>query len=214
MLGRQVEHAIVLLGQDFNRAAPNIARQIELVRMHGEQTRFALVKRYGEEPMAGRIAGAIVDARAAGPIQDTGRLAAIVAGVILLITDTGSDPDLGRVLEDGVNQQIDRLEEIIRGRIGFDGLLLTDDIDMQALKGTIPDRGAAALAAGCDIILNCWANMAEQRQIAERFPDMSDTSTRRLDCVHKAMGEQPDAIDMGDLLAKRDALLALTEQLA
>ncbi len=129
-------------------------------------------------------------------------------GMSAHIVFTAWDKDNPATLSDRV------IEEIIRGRIGFDGLLLTDDIDMQALKGSIPDRGAAALAAGCDIILNCWANMAEQRQIAERFPEMSDTSTRRLDCVHKAMGEQPDAIDMGDLLAKRDALLSLTEQLA
>ncbi|MFK4002848.1 beta-N-acetylhexosaminidase [Qipengyuania sp. NPDC077563] len=104
--------------------------------------------------------------------------------------------------------------EIIRGRIGFDGLLLTDDIDMQALEGTIPDRGAAALAAGCDIILNCWANMDDQRQIAERFPDMAEKTAQRLERVHSAMGDQPDEIETADLIAKRDALLALTEQAA
>lgn len=106
------------------------------------------------------------------------------------------------------------IAEIIRGRIGFDGLLLTDDIDMQALEGTIPDRGAAALAAGCDIILNCWANMDDQRQIAERFPDMAEKTAQRLDRVHSAMGDQPDKIETADLIAKRDALLALTEQAA
>ncbi|MCA0978121.1 beta-N-acetylhexosaminidase [Qipengyuania flava] len=106
------------------------------------------------------------------------------------------------------------IAEIIRGRIGFDGLLLTDDIDMQALEGTIPDRGAAALAAGCDIILNCWANMDDQRQIAERFPDMAEKTAQRLDRVHSAMGDQPDEIETADLIAKRDALLALTEQAA
>ncbi|MBX7535590.1 beta-N-acetylhexosaminidase [Qipengyuania sp. GH1] len=106
------------------------------------------------------------------------------------------------------------IAEIIRGRIGFDGLLLTDDIDMQALEGTIPDRGAAALAAGCDIILNCWANMDDQRQIAERFSDMAEKTAQRLDRVHSAMGDQPDEIETADLIAKRDALLALTEQAA
>lgn len=106
------------------------------------------------------------------------------------------------------------IAEIIRGRIGFDGLLLTDDIDMQALEGTIPDRGAAALAAGCDIILNCWANMDDQRQIAERFPDMAEKTAQRLERVHSAMGDQPDEIETADLIAKRDALLALTEQAA
>lgn len=47
------------------------------------------------------------------------------------------------------------ISEIIRKRIGFDGLLLTDDIDMEALNGTVPERAVAAHSAGCDIVLNC-----------------------------------------------------------
>lgn len=103
------------------------------------------------------------------------------------------------------------VHEVIRGRIGFDGLLLSDDIDMQALEGSIPDRSAAALAAGCDIILNCWAKMDDQQAIAERFPDMTEATSARLERVHDAMGGQPDSIDTAELLAKRDALLAITE---
>ncbi len=106
------------------------------------------------------------------------------------------------------------IDEIIRGKIGFDGLLLSDDIDMQALDGTIPDRGAAALAAGCDIILNCWAKMDDQQEIANRFPDLSDASKARLDRVHAAMGEAPEGVDTAELLAKRDALLAIAEAAA
>ena len=103
------------------------------------------------------------------------------------------------------------IDEIIRGKIGFDGLLLSDDIDMQALDGTIPDRGAAALAAGCDIILNCWAKMDDQQEIANRFPDLSGASKARLDRVHDAMGDMPEGVDTAELLAKRDALLAIAE---
>ena len=106
------------------------------------------------------------------------------------------------------------IDQIIRGRIGFDGLLLSDDIDMQALEGTIPERGAAALAAGCDIILNCWAKMDDQQGIANRFPDLPDATKGRLERVHAAMGDAPDSIDTADLLAKRDALLAIAEQAA
>lgn len=104
--------------------------------------------------------------------------------------------------------------EVIRGQIGFDGLLLTDDIDMQALDGTIPERGAKALDAGCDIILNCWAKMDDQQEIANRFPDLSDETAARLVRVHAAMGEAPDTGKAADLLAKRDALLAITEEAA
>ena len=104
--------------------------------------------------------------------------------------------------------------EVIRGQIGFDGLLLTDDIDMQALDGTIPERGAKALDAGCDIILNCWAKMDDQQEIANRFPDLSDETAARLERVHAAMGDAPDTGKAADLLAKRDALLAITEEAA
>ena len=103
------------------------------------------------------------------------------------------------------------IDTIIRDRIGFDGLLLTDDIDMQALTGTIPDRASAALRAGCDIVLNCWAKMEDQLEITRRHPDMSETTRARLERVHAAMGGMLDTIDTQDLLAKRDALLAITE---
>jgi beta-N-acetylhexosaminidase len=103
------------------------------------------------------------------------------------------------------------IRDVIRGRIGFDGLLLTDDIDMEALGGTIPERAARAHAAGCDIILNCWAKMADMEGICERLPTMSDTTAARLDRA-LAGTRVADAIasEAADLLAKRDALLALT----
>lgn len=106
------------------------------------------------------------------------------------------------------------IDKVIRGRIGFDGLLLSDDIDMEALDGTIPDRGAAALAAGCDIILNCWAKMDDQQEIANRFTSLTDAATERLDRVHDAMGEAPEGVDTSELLAKRDALLAIADKAA
>ena len=51
------------------------------------------------------------------------------------------------------------IQGIIRDRIGFDGLLYTDDLDMEALSGTVPERAELAQKAGCDIALNCWAKM-------------------------------------------------------
>ncbi len=51
------------------------------------------------------------------------------------------------------------VNEVIRKRIGFAGLLLTDDLDMEALEGSVPQRAARAIAAGCDIALNCWGRM-------------------------------------------------------
>ena len=106
------------------------------------------------------------------------------------------------------------IDEIIRQRIGFDGLLLSDDIDMQALDGTIPDRARRALEAGCDVVLNCWAKMDDQRAIAEQSPDLGDAAAERLERVHDAMTAPQGGPDTAELLAKRDALLAMAEDRA
>ena len=102
------------------------------------------------------------------------------------------------------------IENIIRGRIGFDGLLLTDDIDMEALEGTIPERSARAHAAGCDLVLNCWAKMDDMQGIAEVLPAMSDKTAARLDAALAGTAIRDESDAKAELLAKRDALLALT----
>jgi beta-N-acetylhexosaminidase len=102
------------------------------------------------------------------------------------------------------------IRDIIRGSIGFDGLLLTDDIDMEALGGAIPERAARAQAAGCDIILNCWAKMDDMAGICEVLSPMSDVTAARLDRALAGTRIAPAlAPEAAELLAKRDALLAL-----
>lgn len=100
--------------------------------------------------------------------------------------------------------------EIIRKRIGFHGLLLTDDLDMEALSGSVPERAARAIAAGCDIALNCWAKMEDMVGIAEVLPPMSEVTAARLE---RALAETdvaaPDTAPQAALLTKRDALLDL-----
>ena len=97
------------------------------------------------------------------------------------------------------------VETIIRGRIGFSGLLLTDDIDMQALDGTVPERAERAIAAGCDVVLNCWARMEDMQAIATRLPPISAAAQGRLECALAPTGAI--SADRGELLAVRDALL-------
>ncbi len=106
------------------------------------------------------------------------------------------------------------VERIIRGKIGFDGLLLTDDIDMQALDGTIPERAERAIAAGCDVVLNCWAKMDDMIGIAKRCGTMRAPGLARLDRALATMGEVPESFDHEELIAKRDALLAIAGQTA
>ncbi|WP_017664279.1 beta-N-acetylhexosaminidase [Porphyrobacter sp. AAP82] len=102
------------------------------------------------------------------------------------------------------------IRDVIRGAIGFDGLLLTDDIDMEALGGAIPERAARAHAAGCDIILNCWAKMDDMVGICEVLPAMSEATAARLDrALAGTRVAEAIAPQAAELLAKRDALLAL-----
>ena len=99
------------------------------------------------------------------------------------------------------------VRQVIRETIGFDGLLLTDDLDMQALDGTVPERAERAIAAGCDIALNCWAKMEDMVGIAQRLPVTSERTTLRLERALAAAIQGLAAGDQAALIAKRDALL-------
>jgi len=103
------------------------------------------------------------------------------------------------------------IEQIIRGKIGFDGLLLTDDLDMEALSGTVPDRAEAAIKAGCDIALNCWAKIDDMTGICERLGAMSEATAARHARALAAIGARQPTAAQAELAAKRDALLALLE---
>jgi len=105
------------------------------------------------------------------------------------------------------------VRDVIREKIGFTGLLLSDDIDMEALNGTIPERARQAHEAGCDIVLNCWARMNDMQGICDTLPTMSDEVSRRLDRALEltAIEDARDA-ERRELLAKRDQLLAILER--
>ncbi len=100
------------------------------------------------------------------------------------------------------------IHDVIRGQIGFDGLLFSDDLDMKALSGDVSERAANCVAAGCDIALNCWGRMDEMQSIAEKLPDISEKSRARLDAVMQGRTEPTATGQLADLLDKRDALLA------
>lgn len=98
--------------------------------------------------------------------------------------------------------------DVIRDRIGFDGLLMTDDIDMKALTGTPADKASAAIAAGCDVVLDCWARMDEMTAIADRLDAIAPVSRARLDRAMAGIASVAD-VPIADLIATRDQLLAL-----
>lgn len=99
------------------------------------------------------------------------------------------------------------IENIIRGEIGFDGFLMSDDLDMKALSGSVADRAAGCVAAGCDVALNCWGRMDEMVAIAAVLPAMTARACERLDAAMATIG--PVEADFAEAIAKRDALLAL-----
>jgi beta-N-acetylhexosaminidase len=100
------------------------------------------------------------------------------------------------------------IEEIIRGAIGFDGLLMSDDLDMKALDGEVPDRAARSVAAGCDLALNCWGRMDEMVGIAEALPEITDRARERLSAAMATISKPKSVDKIAALIAKRDALLA------
>ena len=98
------------------------------------------------------------------------------------------------------------IDRIIRGAIGFDGLLMTDDIDMKALSGSAGDKAAAAVAAGCDLVLDCWARMDEMVAIADRLDAIGRRPRERLEAAMAGV-DAPEG-DFADRIATRDALFA------
>jgi len=73
------------------------------------------------------------------------------------------------------------VRQVIRGSIGFQGLLMSDDISMKALSGTIAERSRASLAAGCDVVLHCNGELSEMAAVASEAPELSGDSAKRAD---------------------------------
>jgi beta-N-acetylhexosaminidase len=102
------------------------------------------------------------------------------------------------------------IADIIRKRIGFDGLLMTDDIAMKALSGDFSTRAAAAIAAGCDIVLHCSGDLSQMREVAHELPAISNKARDRLSRAMQ-ISATPAKIDFDKISVtqRRDALLEL-----
>jgi beta-N-acetylhexosaminidase len=75
------------------------------------------------------------------------------------------------------------VQDVIRGFIGFQGLLMSDDVSMGALTGTLAERSRAALSAGCDVVLHCNGDLAEMTAVAGEAPVLSGAAARRADAA-------------------------------
>ncbi|CAI9398558.1 Beta-hexosaminidase [Pleomorphomonas sp. T1.2MG-36] len=105
------------------------------------------------------------------------------------------------------------IEDVIRGRIGFDGLLFSDDLSMNALKGTIAERARATLAAGCDIALHCSGDLTEMTAVAAESPELVGKAAARAERALKARGGSPHD-DADGVLARLDAALVAYDAVA
>jgi beta-N-acetylhexosaminidase len=98
--------------------------------------------------------------------------------------------------------------EIVRGRIGFDGLLMSDDLGMHALSGGFDERARGVLAAGCDLALHCSGIMEEMVAVADGVGAMPEISRQRLASAMATIADTGDAAPYEELAARRDSLLA------
>ncbi len=100
------------------------------------------------------------------------------------------------------------IEAIIRGRIGFDGLLMSDDLGMHALSGSFEDRARGVLEAGCDLALHCSGDMNEMVSLARGLGALSDKARARLERAMSTVAGRAPAAPVAELAARRDALIA------
>jgi beta-N-acetylhexosaminidase len=102
------------------------------------------------------------------------------------------------------------INQVIRGVIGFQGLLMSDDVSMNALAGSIAERTRAILAAGCDIVLHCNGKLDEMREVAREAPELSGKALER---ARRALASRkaPLAFDRLKARAELDALIERAE---
>ena len=131
------------------------------------------------------------------------RLASAPMGMTAHVVYEAWDPDHPASLSPTV------IGDIIRGRIGFNGWLMSDDLGMEALQGDFGDRAAGVIAAGCDVALHCSGKMDEMIAVANAVPAMSAEGEARLARAMATTLVEDDGPDLAAVLDKRDTLLAL-----
>lgn len=99
------------------------------------------------------------------------------------------------------------IEQVIRGVIGFQGLLMSDDVSMNALAGSIAERTRAIFSAGCDVVLHCNGKLEEMREVAAETPELSG---KALDRARRALASRrvPQPFDRAAARAELDALMS------
>lgn len=97
------------------------------------------------------------------------------------------------------------IRKIIRESLGFDGLLMSDDLSMKALSGDFRQRAKDSLAAGCDVVLHCNGDMAEMKAVMSGVGRLSSQAKRRVQAVMSRIVKVPEPLDVAAARARFDA---------
>jgi beta-N-acetylhexosaminidase len=175
----------------------------------------------GVMPVVKHIPGhgrAMADSHHALPIVATGRneladgdflpfrrLADMPAAMTAHVVYSAIDPERPATISRKV------VRDVIRGEIGFDGLLITDDLSMKALGGSFAERTRAALSAGCDLVLHCHGVMHEMEEIASVAPLLRGKAKHRADAALARIRHLPEPLDVGEGRARLASLLGAGE---
>ena len=145
---------------------------------------------------------ASVDSHAKLPVVDTDRatlestdfaafrpLASLPLGMTAHVVFSAIDPVAP------ATTSVTMVREVIRGFIGFRGLLMSDDVSMKALSGTIAERSRAAFAAGCDVVLHCNGDLNEMSAVASQAPELKGAAAKRAEAA-LAQRKAPEEFDV------------------
>ncbi len=158
----------------------------------------ALVDSHHELPVV--TAG---DGELEADLQPFERLSWAPMGMMAHVVYTAWDPDRP------ASQSRTVIERVVRQRIGFDGFLMSDDSNMNALTGTQAERAAACVAAGCDVALPCNGVLADNVEIAGALGGISAEGMDRLARAMAITTTDGNGPDFAESIATRDTLLAL-----
>ena len=98
------------------------------------------------------------------------------------------------------------ISQVIRGAIGFQGLLMSDDVSMNALSGSIAERTRAIFSAGCDVVLHCNGNLDEMHEVAAETPELSGKALQRAGQALASRGHA-QALDRNAARAELEVLM-------
>jgi beta-N-acetylhexosaminidase len=115
---------------------------------------------------------------------------------------TALDPDRPATTSPAV------MREVIRGVMRYDGLVMSDDLSMNALAGTLAERAAAAFAAGCDMALHCNGRLDEMDAVAAEAPELAGEPRRRAEAALARIRHIPEPLNVVDARQRFTAALA------